>query len=280
MLNLLMSASDEAWDNGLYVQDRSRFLEHTDTMICERFTALDASAVQVIKSMPALFAHEASSAAPAKLGRITDVEVLQRELRLRFQLYSDFVVDAKTFISFAPKLEINKYELHRTHWAIKSVDVFAMGLFRSAPPTPQLSRRVFVVHGHDHPLKDAVANCLTEFGLEPVILHLQADMGQTVIEKFEGCSDVGFAVVLLTPDDAVENGPMRARQNVILELGYFIGKLGRARVCALRKGRVEMPSDIFGVLYKSVDETGSWKSELVRELEAAGYARRAPFSGF
>jgi predicted nucleotide-binding protein len=96
-------------------------------------------------------------------------------------------------------------------------------------------------------------------------------MGRTVIEKFEQCADVGFAVVLLTPDDPLTNGAMRARQNVILELGYFIGKLGRARVCALKKGHMEIPSDIFGVLFKQADAANEWRAELVRELQAAGY---------
>lgn len=103
------------------------------------------------------------------------------------------------------------------------------------------------------------------------MLHLEADKGRTVIEKFEQCADVGFAVVLLTGDDALENGALRARQNVILELGYFIGKLGRSRVCALKKGHLEVPSDILGVLFKKVGSDGSWREELVRELAAAGY---------
>jgi predicted nucleotide-binding protein len=117
------------------------------------------------------------------------------------------------------------------------------------------SSRVFVVHGHDEGAKQSVARVLERLELEPVILHEQPDQGRTVIEKFEDYSDVGFAVVLLTPDDmgyAVAANPKtakpRARQTVIMELGYFLGKLGRGRVCALYRHGVELPSDFSGVL--------------------------------
>ena len=100
--------------------------------------------------------------------------------------------------------------------------------------------------------------------------------GQTIIEKFDSSSDVGFAVALLTPDDAgalsgqAELGP-RARQNVIFELGFFIGKLGRGRVCALTKGEPEIPSDYAGVEYIPLDDHGAWRMRLFRELRAAGF---------
>ena len=117
-------------------------------------------------------------------------------------------------------------------------------------------------------------------GLEPVILHEQANLGRTIIEKFEDHAHVGFAVALLTPDDAgslqgEENSSKpRARQNVIFEFGYFIGKLGRERVCALVKGDVEKPSDYDGVLYISLNDPNDWKIELIKELKAAGDQRR------
>ncbi len=110
-----------------------------------------------------------------------------------------------------------------------------------------------------------------------MVLHEQPNEGRTIIEKFEDYTDVRFAVVLLTPDDvgglqdnAGDTKP-RARQNVIFEFGYFIGKLGRERVCALVKGNVEKPSDYDGVLYIQLDDSEGWKMRLVRELKSAGY---------
>ncbi|MGA2005425.1 MAG: nucleotide-binding protein [Terriglobales bacterium] len=138
------------------------------------------------------------------------------------------------------------------------------------------SRDVFLVHGHDETVKETVARFLEKLDLNPVILHERPNQGKTVIEKFEAHSDVGFAVVLLTPDDvgALASSPeklnSRARQNVILELGYFIGKLSRARVCALYREGVEIPSDIHGVLYVPYDEGGGWRLKLANEIRAAG----------
>ena len=138
--------------------------------------------------------------------------------------------------------------------------------------------KIFVIHGRDEGTKSIVARFLEKLGLEAVVLHEQPNAGRTVIEKFEDFARVGFAVVLLTPDDRgglQDDGAdfePRARQNVIFELGYFIGKLGRKRVCALVKGGVEWPSDYNGVLYVSLDNLGAWKMELLRELKEAGYS--------
>ncbi len=143
------------------------------------------------------------------------------------------------------------------------------------PAEGAISRRVFVVHGHDEGAREMVARFLDKIGFEPVILHEQANQGRTVIEKIEAQADVGFAVVLLTPDDegCVRNGTPepRARQNVLLELGYFLGRLGRARVCALKRGQVEIPSDFAGVVWENMDANGGWRLALGRELEAASF---------
>lgn len=138
------------------------------------------------------------------------------------------------------------------------------------------ARRLFLVHGHDEATKEAVARYLEKIGLSPVILHEQANQGRTIIEKFEGHAAVDFAVVLLTPDDvghpigAPDKARSRTRQNVLFELGYFIGRLGRARVCALYKGDVEILSDYQGVIYIPMDDAGAWRLLLARELKAAG----------
>jgi Predicted nucleotide-binding protein containing TIR-like domain len=139
-----------------------------------------------------------------------------------------------------------------------------------------LSNKIFIVHGHDEGAREAVARFLFQLGLEPIILHEQANRGRTVIEKVEANGDVSFAVVLLTPDDegCVKGGKPepRARQNVLLELGYFIGRLGRENVCALKRGAVEIPSDFAGVVWEPMDNGNGWKQSLGRELQAAGHS--------
>lgn len=138
-----------------------------------------------------------------------------------------------------------------------------------------LSKEVFVVHGHDKEVLYSVRHCIGLLQLTPVILAEQASEGQTIMEKLEKHADVGFAVVLLTPDDmgcevgSEDKLKHRARQNVVFELGFFSGKLGRGRVCALHKGDIELPSDYSGVVWISMEQ-GSWALALARELRAAG----------
>ena len=135
---------------------------------------------------------------------------------------------------------------------------------------------IFIVHGHNNEVKINVARTLEKLGLNPIILHEQANAGKTIIEKFEEHSNVGFAIILLTDDDLGkakkdENLNHRARQNVILEMGYFIGKLGRDRVCPLYTNGVELPSDLYGLLYTEIDSAENWKIKIAKELKAAGY---------
>jgi predicted nucleotide-binding protein len=144
-------------------------------------------------------------------------------------------------------------------------------------PSIATSRKIFVVHGHDDGAREGVARFLEKIGLEAIILREQPNRGRTIIEKFvDYAREVGFAVVLLTPDDlggaaATEVQQSRARQNVIFELGYFVGSLGRGRACLLRKGEVEIPSDLYGVVYTNMDGADGWKIELARELKDAGF---------
>ncbi|PBH49591.1 nucleotide-binding protein [Clostridioides difficile] len=136
---------------------------------------------------------------------------------------------------------------------------------------------MFIVHGHDNGLKNEVARFLEKLKLKPIILHEQASEGETIIEKIERYSNVGFGIVLYTPCDkgglANDGAELRcrARQNVVFEHGYLIGKLERKNVCALVKDDVEKPNDISGVVYVSYDESGAWKIEIAKELKAAGY---------
>lgn len=141
----------------------------------------------------------------------------------------------------------------------------------------QVGNTVFLVHGHDEAVIHETARLLERLGLDLTILREQPNSGRTIIEKFVDYSDVGFAVVLITGDDrggaksvAFEEQKLRARQNVILELGFFLGKLGRSRVCALYQEDVEIPSDYNGVLFLPLDRAGAWRLSLARELKAAG----------
>ena len=147
-----------------------------------------------------------------------------------------------------------------------------------------LSKRVFLVHGHDEVAKTNLEIFLSEIGLEPIVLHRQADEGLTIIEKFEKHSDVGYVFILLTPDevaylateeqkaDGERDKRLRARPNVIFEFGYFVGKLGRSRTCCLYTGEVELPSDVSGMIYKrfnnSIEEVAY---SITKDLKAVGY---------
>jgi hypothetical protein len=148
------------------------------------------------------------------------------------------------------------------------------------PPQPLLSpeiNQIFLVHGRDDGAKETVARALRQLtGNEPVILLEQVDGGATIIEKFERhAGAVAAAVVILSPDDVgglagINRLRPRSRQNVVYELGWFHGKLGRDRVIALLVDDVEEPSDIIGVLYIPVDQTGGWRYRLGRELRRIG----------
>ena len=162
---------------------------------------------------------------------------------------------------------------------IRLVDEKTVAAVRSQmmPIAASTSRRVFVVHGHRAAVKQEVARTLERLELEPIILHEWADEGRTVIEKLEAYTDVAYAVVLMTGDDM--GGPkgsdpasykLRARQNVLVELGVFLAKLGRSRVAILYEPGVEMPSDYSGVLFKPLDVAGAWRWELAKEIKAAG----------
>lgn len=145
-----------------------------------------------------------------------------------------------------------------------------------SPLGPVAGKKVFIVHGHDESARDATARFIEKLSLEPIVLNEQPNAGRTIIEKVEQNSGVAFAVVLLTPDDvgakkgSESNLHDRARQNVILELGFFIGLLGRSHVAALVKGDLERPSDYDGVVYIPMDSAGAWKMLLAKELKIAG----------
>ncbi len=133
--------------------------------------------------------------------------------------------------------------------------------------------KVFIVHGHDEALKQTVARVLERQNIKPVILSEQTNNGKTIIEKFEENSDVGAAICLFTADDIgskkdVEDSNYRARQNVVFESGYFIGKIGRNKVIILSESGIELPSDMQGIVYTN---NSNWEFEILKELKSIGY---------
>ncbi len=147
----------------------------------------------------------------------------------------------------------------------------------NSPVEGQERPQVFVVHGHSEDYLRACTELLHRLRLRPVVLRNEPSQGRTIIEKFEDYSDVHFAVVLLTADDVGsiadredKDWRYRARQNVIFELGFFIGRLGRNHVCALHQHDVEILSDYQGVVYTPLDDLGRWRLDLTREMRATG----------
>ncbi len=177
-------------------------------------------------------------------------------------------------VGFLSSRTIHRYEGYNE--LLKVIGIVNRQSSEESVDAPRGSK-VFIVHGRDDSAKEKCARFLGKLQLQVVILHEQPNKGRTIIEKFEEAADVGFAVVILTPDDLggiatepTDSYKPRARQNVIFELGFFLGQLGRNRVCALCGDQVEIPSDYNGVLYLPMDEGGGWQLKLAGELRAAG----------
>ncbi|MCG7323432.1 nucleotide-binding protein [Arsenicicoccus bolidensis] len=158
------------------------------------------------------------------------------------------------------------------------LDVYTQTPTSRIPRVPSADAPIFLVHGHDLARREIVRRFLeTVTRRDVVVLADQPNRGQDVLGKLlTHALQAAFAVVLLTPDDAgcpqgaAEPLP-RARQNVVFELGMFIGILGRERVAALNEPSVEIPTDFSGVAYIAI-EGEAWQIELARELKAAGIA--------
>ncbi len=137
------------------------------------------------------------------------------------------------------------------------------------------TRRVCIVHGQNDGLKNAVAEFLERHDLEPVILHKQGNNDRNIVEKIESLPEVDYAIILLSQDDFPQPGkPVKSGKppkNVLLELGYYIGRLGKSRVCALYKGQGKLPADYNGIECLSVSDTQVWRRLLTLELQSAGF---------
>lgn len=395
MYSLIVSGQFEEWEGGAFRFDRSRFLEYTSYEIKEQLRPLSIEAIECLKSWPCVLIQEGRSEEIVRIGRITELSDLGRELQVTVNLCSsDTPILNDHLWRMREELDIEQFEFSRKHWAVKKQDIFsvfraaalqfevpsvehfeelplpaptrsslisarnvisewshteiddllleagvedlsagrALGsrrdranaiiqftfdnpaaltadnsllsayLVRRASPgreveeeTPlaptqdvapaiqaipratsadRAPNRVFVVHGQNEAARTAVVSFLESLGLVGIVLHDQPNMGRHLLTKFIQEADlVTFAVVLMTDDDVGNvkggNAAPRARQNVILELGYFLSHLGQARVCALITPGLETPSDFDGIVYIRMDDEDRWKQELKRELVAA-----------
>jgi predicted nucleotide-binding protein len=164
-----------------------------------------------------------------------------------------------------------KSELLKSNYIEETID------FKKNDVTMINKKEVFIVHGHDEAAKTKTARFIEKLGLKPIILHEQASGSRTVIEKIEAYSNVGFGIVLYTACDLgakAEDNPnfkSRARQNVVFEHGFLIGKIGRENVCALIKDEIEIPNDISGLVYVKMDSEDAWHFKIAKELKNSGY---------
>ena len=155
-------------------------------------------------------------------------------------------------------------------------DVGAMAIEVAGMRSPADSKEIFIVHGHADTAKTQLKSLLSALGLQPIVLNEQPNSGRTIIEKLEYWSATcSFAFVLMTPDDIGGGGEAaslrRARQNVILELGWFMGKLGRENVILISQGDIELPSDVLGVLFLPFkNDLHEVAAEITRQLRDVG----------
>jgi len=301
MYHLLVSYGEDSWASSPASMSKSRFLEFTVNEISARYSTLDTQRLKELTEYPALFMCE-GEASPTFLARITRVRIRGADLVIDFERIEGLLdFPSGTIPENAMALDIHDFEFHRTHWAIKDEDIIgilqgqgvldqgqvlsvntAIGNIINAEQLPQPAgsdfndQQIFIVHGHDDLAKNDVRKYVEDIEKDPIILHMQASAGMTIIEKIDHYSNVGFAIVLYTECDVGAKRDSlvyerRARQNVVFEHGYLIGKIGRSRVVALVKGNVETPNDISGVVYIKMTGDGSWQDEINTELRNCGY---------
>lgn len=303
MFNLLISWDPKGWDSSPYELERGRsVVEYTASEIHERYRDFDDKSINELKSFPCLFVIE-NEERESRIGYITDISLRQSTVVIHFEFDPIFApLPAGGIEAMRVDIDLGRYELSRTHWAVKDEPLFEILLRKGyisqqqldasqalkEPPPPVVpppmpggqaafnNSQVFIVHGHDDLAKLEMASFIESLDLEPIILHMMPSSGRTIIEKIEDYSNVGFGIVLYTPCDVGSkvgalNTAYRARQNVVFEHGYLMGKLGRSRVTAVIKDTVEAPNDISGVLYVPFDPQGAWKEQLKKEMSSVGY---------
>jgi predicted nucleotide-binding protein len=306
MFNLLMTSLDDYWSQTNETSmGWDRVFEYTDPELRQLYTPRSQKAIDSLLGMPALFTYEYSNRLPAededlptpsRIGRIVQIASSDKKIDIKFEI--DLGVEpisARDIARISDQLQIKVGENYRSHWALKPVDLIELlkkeGVYKTVTASkvqdelrtiaaniavPGEERdSVFIVHGHDTAALHRVARYLGKMKLKELVLDEQANAGHTVMSKFLELSDgVKFAVVIMSADDVggAKGGGQayRPRQNVVFELGYFLGKLGKQRVAVLKSGDLELPSDFAGVVTIDYDASGAWLLPLVKELKAAG----------
>lgn len=209
-------------------------------------------------------------------------EDIESAKTLAYQIYKNITLKNKDWITNlifslfkSSKLSDNLDRLNSTF-----LGYFNLALEEIVSANPEIDinkakrleyKTAFIVHGHDNELKVEVQLLLRKAGVNNIVLHEQPDKGRSIIDKLiDETKIAGYAIALLTPDDLTTDGNNRARQNVILEVGYFLGLLGKERIRMIVKGEIEIPSDLHGILYEKFDVSGAWKIKLLKELQAVG----------
>lgn len=218
---------------------------------------------------------------PSFLRQHRDLDSFWGYIKSKFESYAE----RRTYLSeqFTPILDTLEFgEPFQLPQKINNLpQVSSPSITQTAPKAiARNKRKVFIVHGRDEAAKQEVSRFIEKLGLEAIILHENASLGMTIIEKIEHYSnDVDFALILYTACDHGRGAhestvppKNRARQNVVFEHGYLMAKLGRENVCPLVKGNIETPNDMSGVVYVELDNSGGWKNTVAKELKSCGYS--------
>ena len=298
MFNVMVTAGDNLWEAGAYVWDRSRIFVFTDQAIKDQFKALEQQDLEQLLSFPTLFMYERNVEGQPRVGVLKQIQRRGTEFRVIYEF--DETVPPFTYEQIQElewELQLQRYEFTRSHWAVKQGDLYQIlhgaGIVQAAPPRPieeqpanveVKTNKVFLVHGRDEAAQHKVARFLeNSVQVGVVILSERPNAGRHLLTKFEEeAKGADYAVVLMTGDDLAYLRPallphgqdrqpesLRARQNVIFELGFFLGKFGQDRVCVLQVPNVERPSDYDGVVYIPFDDQDGWQRKLVTELHKA-----------
>lgn len=299
MFNLLISYEQDSWDSSPYELPRDRaVVEYTDDEISARYKKFDEKAIEELKSFPTLFVTE-NETVESRIGYITGIRLRRDTVVIHFEFDPELPSLRKGAIEdLRVEIDLGSWELSRTHWAIKNEPIFEIlvrkGYITEEQRSASLARKArgestgqieetktdttqgFIVHGHDDLAMLEMSRFISDLGFKPIILQQKASSGRTIIEKIEGYTNVGFAIVLYTPCDiGYKVGSLerqyRSRQNVVFEHGYLIGKLGRRQVIPVVKDQIEKPNDISGLVYIMMDKEGNWKESLKREIRDLGH---------